>query len=197
MPLLESVPGRRLALGIGTVALAATGVAGLATAALFTDSQNVTANSTTTGTVKLGVAPATAAWTVTGVAPGWSSTYGIQVDNTGSLALRYAVTSSSTNPDTKALATQLDAAVVAAPSTAGCASADYTTSPLYAGKLSGLATGSPAAGPQAGDRQVSANAGEALCVRLSMPKTANDNPFQGATTVTTLTFDAEQVVYNP
>ena len=197
MTSIRSVPGRRLILGVGTAALAVSGVAGLATAALFTDSQTVTANSATTGTVKLGVAPAAAAWSVTGVAPGWSGVYGIQVDNTGSLALRYAVTSSSTNPDAKALATQLDAAVVAAASTAGCASADYVTSPLYAGKVSGLAMGNPAAGPQTGDRQVPANTGEALCVRLSMPKTANDNPFQGASTVTTLTFDAEQVVHNP
>jgi spore coat-associated protein N len=195
--LLTNTRGRRLTLGIGVVALAVTGVTGLASAALFTDNDTVTGNSVATGTVDLGVAPASAAWGVGAVAPGWSDTYAIQVNNLGSLGLRYAVTSSSTNVDGKGLAGQLDAAVSTAGSVPACSGADFVTSPLYSGKLSGLVLGNPAAGQQSGDRAVSAASGEVLCVKLSMPKTVADNAFQGAETFTTLTFSSEQVVYNP
>src|SRR5262249_24071454 len=56
--------------------------------------------------------------------------------------------------------------------------------------------GDPTPGFQTGDRNLAAGSNEVLCFRLSLP-IGTGNPFQGAATTTTFTFDAEQTANNP
>ena len=71
-------------------------------------------------------------------------------------------------------------------------------STLYNGVLgaSTAAFGNPAPGDQGADRVLNAGANETLCFRVTLPS-GTGNAYQGATTTTTFTFDAEQTASNP
>jgi hypothetical protein len=188
--------GRRLALAAGITAVAVTGVAGLASAALFTDSDTIGGNSATTGTVILDTAtPTKTAWDIPNMAPGDVELFTVDVINKGSLGLRYAISSTSDNKDNKGLAEQLDAAVAFAADAKGCQSADFVRAAAYTGPLSALSLGSKATGSDDGDRDLKAGASEVMCVQLSLDSATTDE-FQQATTGTTLTFDTEQTANN-
>src|SRR3989304_5803019 len=88
-------------LAIGLLSL----LAGLAGFAVFTDTASVGGNAFTTGTVDITTSPTTALVTFSNMAPGDSVTNGITVTNAGSLALRYAITTTTTE---NTLAAQLD-----------------------------------------------------------------------------------------
>jgi hypothetical protein len=132
--------------------------------------------------------------------PGDSVTDDAVVENDGTAQLRYAMTTASTNADSKALRDALTLAVktvdVTTPGTP-CNDFDGSTT-LYSGVL-GATTGSfgdPTAGDDTGDRTLAAGANETLCFRVSLPSSTG-NGAQGATTTTTFTFDAEQTSSNP
>ena len=97
-----------------------------------------------------------------------------------------------------ALTTEVCAAqdVLATVKTLGtsCAAFDGTT--LYSGSLGAVAIGDPATGAQAGDRTLAAQGSETLCIQVHLPLAAG-NAYQAASTVTTLTFSAEQTANNP
>jgi hypothetical protein len=121
------------------------------------------------------------------------------VTNAGNLALRYAVSSTATNTDAKALKDQLVLSVktvdVTTPTTP-CDNFDGTS--LFAGDLDstdGKILGDALTGFQTGDRALAAAATETLCFRAALP-TDTANAFQGATTTATFTFAAEQTVNN-
>jgi spore coat-associated protein N len=166
--------------------------AGALSLALFTSTTAVSGNAFTAGTIVIGAAPATAALTATNLMPGDTVNGSITVTNSGTSQLRYAMSSSSTNTDTKALRDQLQLTVKSAGTS--CAAFDGTT--IYTGVLNGAAFGSNAAGAQAGDRTLNASANEILCFRATLPA-ATGNAFQGATTTAVFTFDAEQTANNP
>jgi spore coat-associated protein N len=186
--------GRRAGLlGLLAVGLIAGSLsAGALSLALFTSTAAVSGNAFTAGTIVLGAAPATAALTATNLMPGDIVNGSITVTNSGTAQLRYAMSSTSTNADAKALRDQLQLTVKSAGTS--CAAFDGTT--LYTGALSAAAFGSNAAGAQAGDRTLNAAANEVLCFRATLPA-ATGNAFQGATTTATFTFDAEQTANNP
>jgi hypothetical protein len=161
--------------------------AGLVSMALFTGT-DATTGTFTTGTIDLATTPTTL-FTVTAIMPGDSGSATLTVNNNGSGALRYAMTSASTNADSKALRDQL--ALTVRPG--ACPSASAT---IFSGALSAAAFGSTAQGAQAGDRTLAAAASEQLCFGWSLPL-ATGNSFQGATTTTTFTFSAEQTANNP
>jgi hypothetical protein len=164
----------------------ATAGAGVFSLAVFTSSQAST-GAFTTGTIVLGVSPSTM-FTVTNMLPGDTGSQTVTVSNTGTGALRYAMSSSSTNADTKNLRGQLQFTV----KTGACAG----TTSLYSGTLNGAALGDPTQGAQAGDRTLASGGSEQLCFAWSLPLATGD-AFQGATTTTTFTFDAEQTQNNP
>ncbi len=162
--------------------------AGAFSLAIFTDTA-ATDGGFTTGTVKIGLNPATALFNVTGMLPGDSSSSTLTVQNNGTADLRYSMTTSATNPDTKGLAAQLALTI----QTGSCASPGST---IYTGPLGTAALGSPTQGQQAGDRTITFAAGsEQLCFTASLPL-ATGNAFQNAATTTTFTFNAEQVAHN-
>ena len=170
------------------------------TIALFTD-QESSASTFTTGTIVLDDVKIDAlVLTTSALMPGDSVTDDVVVENDGTAELRYAMTSASTNADSKALRDALSLIVktvdVSTPGTP-CNDFDGATT-LYIGTLgtSTAAFGDPAAGDDAGDRVLAAGANETLCFRVSLPSSTG-NGAQGATTTTTFTFDAEQTSSNP
>jgi hypothetical protein len=179
-------------------ALVGTFVSGASSLAFFTGQAVNGSNSLTAGTVVISTTPATAIYTVSPMMPGDTDTYSLVVTNGGTAALRYAMSSVSTNADTKNLRTQVTATIkgidVTTPATP-CD--DFDGASIYAtGALNSAAFGSNVQGAQAGDRTLAAGASETLCFQLNLPMSTN-NTFQGAATTTTFTFDAEQTANNP
>ncbi len=190
---------RRLA-ALAVILLGGAAVAGGGTLGLFTDQQAIGSNAFTAGSITLGVNPTTALVTFSAMMPGDSVTNSLVVSNPGSAQLRYAISSSATNADSKGLKDQLvltiktvDVTTPASP----CNEFDGTQ--LYTGDLdstAGKLVGDSTAGAHGGDRTLNASASETLCWRVSLPS-ASGNGFEGATTTATFTFDAEQTANNP
>jgi spore coat-associated protein N len=132
--------------------------------------------------------------------PGDSVTNPITVTNSGNVQLRYAVSSSATNADGKALKDQLVLTVKTVDvTTPGTPCNDFDGTQLYTGDLdstAGKLVGDNTQGSQAGDRTLASAANEILCFRASLPL-ATANTYQGATTTATFTFDSEQTANNP
>lgn len=186
---------------LSLVALATIGLAtGRLSLALFTDQETVD-GTFSTGSILLDDVKIDSLTLTTGsLMPGGSVTDDVVVENDGTVQLRYAVTTSTTNPDAKGLRDVLMLSVktidVTTPGTP-CDNFDGT-SLLAASALgtSGAVFGNPAAGFHAGDRTLNAAANETLCFRVSLPS-GTGNAYQSATATTTFTFDAEQTASNP
>lgn len=183
----RAAKGRRAMLAIVLGSSLAMLGAGAMSLAVFTDSDTNGAT-WTTGTIILGVSPTTV-FTPGVVMPGDSGQQTVTVANTGTGALRYAMSSVATDTDSKGLRSQLTLTIDAG----ACGS---TTASLYSGTLQGAAFGSSAQGGQAGDRSIAAGANEQLCFAWDLPLVTTGNAFQDATTTATFTFDAEQTKNN-
>jgi predicted ribosomally synthesized peptide with SipW-like signal peptide len=170
----------------------------LSALALFTSTASVPGNTFSTGTVTISTAPTTALVTFSGMAPGDQVTAPITVTNAGTLQLRYAVTSTTTE---NVLAAALDLTIKSGVTT--CTNAGFGTdgTVVYAAGDLGSTTGvnvigNPAQGSQAGDRTLNASANEVLCFNVSLPSSVG-NTSQGLTTTATFNFQAEQTSSNP
>jgi predicted ribosomally synthesized peptide with SipW-like signal peptide len=175
------------------IALAAITITSLA---VFTDTENVTGNTFTTGTVDIAATPATAVVTMPAMAPGDQVTAPLTVDNLGTLALRYAITSTTTED---ILAAELDLTIKTGVTT--CTNAAWTADGTieYTGILGTVATtniiGDNTQGNDPGDRTLGPGGSEVLCVNVTLPLATTAG--QGVTSTATLTFDAEQTINNP
>jgi spore coat-associated protein N len=191
----------RLLVGLLVVAVALAGLTTVVTGAFFTGTHSVTGNTFATGTVALGVSPATTALTFSTMAPGDSVTAPLTVSNTGTLAHRYAVLSTTDVTDANFLAAQLQMTIKTGVTTCTTAAFAATGTVLYGPGVLGSTTGTKvigdaAQGTQAGDRTLAAGASEVLCAQVTLP-TSTGNAYQNATTTATLRFDAEQTTNNP
>jgi len=191
---------RRRWLGLALIGTAALTVGGGATSlALFTDQQTV-AGTFSSGTIAIDAAKIGAlTLTTSSLMPGDTVTDDVVVENDGTAQLRYAVSASSTNADSKALRDVLTLTVKTIDvTTPGVPCDNFDGTQLVSVTLGAttVVVGSPAAGAQAGDRTLNAAASETLCFRVSLPS-ATGNAYQGAATTTTFTFDAEQTANNP
>jgi spore coat-associated protein N len=176
---------------------------GVASNAIWTDSQDVDANVFSTGTLDISTSPTTALVTFSDMAPGDEVTSPIIVTNAGSLELRYAVTSTTTE-DT--LAAQLDLTIKTGVTTCTNAGFDTDGTVIYnsgtglpddLGSTTGIdVIGDPTQGAQGGDRTLAGSANETLCFNVELPASTGDS-FQGLTTTATFTFAAEQTSSNP
>ena len=171
-----------------------------AAAALFTDTDVVDNNVFTSGTVILNTNPTNVVVTFSNMAPGDQFTAPILVTNTGTLELRYAVTSVATNTDDKELMEQLDMTIKTG--VTACTNGGFVTDGevvYITGDLGSLAginvIGDPTQGAQGGDRSLAAGVAETLCINVKLPLTT-ENPFQGAATTATFTFASEQTTNN-
>lgn len=184
-----------------TAALAVLSVgAGQLSLALFTDQETV-AGTFSTGSIDLdGTAIAGLTLTTSAMMPGDSVTDDVLISNIGTAQLRYSMSTSSTNADTKGLRTVLTLTVKTIDvTTPGVPCDNFDGTSVLAATVLGPTTagfGSSAAGAQAGDRNLNAAAGETLCFRVNLPS-GTGNAYQSASTTTTFTFDAEQTASNP
>ena len=190
---------RLLGLLVGMLGILSLG-AGQLSLAVFTDQETV-AGTFSSGSVILDDVKIDAlTLSIAGMVPGDTVTDDVVVENDGSVQLRYALSTASTNPDTKGLRDVLTLTVktidVTTPVTP-CNDFDGT-SVLAATVLgaAGAGFGNPAVGAHAGDRVLAAAANETLCFRVTLPA-GTGNAYQAATTTTTFTFDAEQTANNP
>ena len=167
--------------------------------AAFTAQSSTGPTTVTAGTVQVSINPTSAVLSYTGMLPGDSVTNGIVVTNSGSAALRYAISSSATNADTKALKDQLVLTVKSVDVTTPAAPCDnFDGSQLYTGDLdstAGKLVGDSTQGAQTGDRTLGAGAAETLCLRATLPL-ATAATYQGATTTATFAFTSEQTANN-
>lgn len=181
---------------------AVAGSLGVASNAIWTDSQEVDANVFSTGTINISTNPTTALVTFSGMAPGDEVTNDITVTNAGSLQLRYAVTSTTTE---NTLAAQLDLTIWDE-AEEGDGGTDCNSTPpvnkLYGPGNLGSTTpgtnviGDPTQGEDTGDRTLNASANEVLCFNVELPTSTGDS-FQGLNTTATFVFAAEQTSSNP
>ena len=187
------VAGLLFGTAVATVVTASTG-------ALFTDSDSIGANTFSTGTIILDTSPTSALVSFSGMAPGDLATSTLTVTNNGSLQLRYAVTSTTTEAT---LAAQLDTTIWDEAAEAVVDGVCDTTAPgvvLYGpadlGNTTGInVIGNPATGAQAGDRTLAASASDTLCFRVELPLSTG-NAFQGLTTTASFGFESEQTKNN-
>jgi hypothetical protein len=188
---------RRIRRSIMILALSLLAPFVLAVSATYTDSEVNDGNTFTSGTVDLGVTPASALVTMANMAPGDAFTRSVEVANSGNMELRYAITSTTTeNP----LAAQLVLTVRSGITPANCTTANIGTgSPVYSGIL-GTTTGTniagdPTAGDDTGDRTINGSSNEALCFSVSLP--VGVTSAAASTTTATFAFVAEQTANNP
>ena len=164
--------------------------AGSVSLALFTD-QDSSTWSFTTGTIDIESNPAVMA-AITAMMPGDTVADSLTISNAGTADFRYAMTTTATN----ALGDELDVEVREEDLDGACD--DFDGAVVVAGgtPLDGAGFGSAAQGADAGDRVLIGGASEVLCFQVSLPL-ATDNTFQGATSLATFLFPAEQTANNP
>ena len=177
---------RRFAVLLGLALVSGSLGAGALSLAIFTDSQAVTGNAFATGTIDISTTPATALFSVSNMMPGDTSSQTIQVNNAGTGALRYSISTSVVSGPT--LAAQLQLEIFAGATCSGTA--------LYSGALNVAAVGSAAQGADTGDRTLAGSTNETLCFKATLPLSTG-NSFQNTSTSVTFTFDAEQTANNP
>jgi len=190
---------RLLGLLIGALGVVSLG-AGQLSLAVFTDQETVPGTFSSGSVILDDVKIDALTLSTAGMVPGDSVTDDVVVENDGSVQLRYALSTTSTNPDAKALRDVLTLTVKEPDvSTPGTPCNDFDGASVLAATVlgaSGAGFGSPAVGAQAGDRVLAAAANETLCFRVTLPS-GTGNAYQAATTTTTFTFDAEQTPNNP
>jgi len=170
-----------------------------ASMAVFTDQRTNANNVFTTGTVILGIAPATAMFTVSNMAPGDVKYGGLQVINNGSLGLRYAMTTTADNNSTLDEQLDLTIDVVTGPGVDGIwYTADDVVGQanIYTGNLSSAFFGNPMLGQQAGDRTLAPGTSERLRFKATLPLDTG-NGYQNTTCTVAFIFNAEQTANNP
>jgi hypothetical protein len=169
--------------------------------ALFTNSETNPSNTFSTGTLDLAIDPATAMYTVSNMAPGDVEYSGIHLTNSGTLELRYAMT--TTDDDTSTLDEQLDLTIDVVTED-GDDNIWYTSDDVVGeanvygadAVLATAAIGNSTQGAQAGDRTLAASGSERLRFKVTLPLSTG-NAYQGTTCTIAFVFDAEQTANNP
>lgn len=169
-----------LSVGIGRLSLAT-----------FTDAAPVD-GAFSTGTITLGPEPATTLVTFAGMVPTDQTEAPLVIADTGTGALRYAMTSVASDIDGKHVRDVLQLLVERR--TSGCAGATLET--VYDGPIATAAFGDPQVGADLGDRALDGGTSETLCFRVTLPADT-DVLYQNASTSVTFTFSAEQTANNP
>lgn len=194
---------RSILLTLGAAITVASIGIGAVSMAVFTDTETVDATFTS-GTIILDATKVDALNLALGTnwVPGDSITGSVDVENDGTNTLRYSLNTTSTSVAgvnggvlNAALLVEVKTIDVTTPLTK-CNDFDGTA--LQASEALGASNvmfGSVSSTVGTGDRTVLAAATDVLCIRISLPLATGDT-FQGATAVTTFTFNAEQTDNN-
>lgn len=188
-----------IAAGLGGLIAITLATVSVTSLALFTDQEQIPANTFTAGTIDLTTDVTTALVTYNSpvMAPGDQDTAELVVGNAGNLDLRYSLSSVTTED---VLAGELVLTIKSGVTT--CDDANWATdgTQLYQGDLGAVAGvalfGDNTAGDDTGDRALAASANETLCFNVTLPLAAT-NASQGVTSTATFTFDSEQTRNNP
>lgn len=191
----------RLVLGASVLVVAVAGVTTLATSALFTSTANVTAGAFATGTVSLTSAYPSTTLALANMAPGDTVWAPITVTNTGSLPMRYSMTSVTTGDVPLAAALQLSFKTVALSTSCNSGGWGAATALVGGGVTSvvfGSAGGTPiigqvASGNQTTDQTLANGTNHILCAQVFLPTSWST---QSVTSSATFTFNAEQTANN-
>ncbi len=175
---------RRALLAIVLASSLATLGAGAMSLAVFTDT-GATDGAWSTGTIVLGVSPSTT-FGALHMLPGDTGEQTITVTNSGTGELRYAMTSTETDPD--GLLAQMDLTIYAGTCAAPGAA-------LYTGSFAAAFLGNVAQGGNPGDRVVAAGASDHLCFSWELPVDTG-NGFQDVAASAVYDFFAEQTAHN-
>ncbi|MDQ2624629.1 MAG: CalY family protein [Actinomycetota bacterium] len=191
---------RRLTATTAIIGLAAIGVTSLTTNALFTDQDDPSQSGFVSGTIDITTSATDFEMPVGNAAPGDHHYAPIEVTNSGSLQLRYAVSLSGVGATP--LLDNLAYSVATGLSPAACSALNAPPVPanvIGSAVLGTAAThwiGDNATGQQGGDRTLNAGQSEVLCVGLSFDIDAPDT-VQGETASVSFEFYAEQTANNP
>ncbi len=193
---------RRMLLTLGAALTVASIGVGATSLAVFTDTETVD-GTFTAGTIILDATKIDAlSLTNANMMPGDSNTGSVDVENVGTNELRYSLNTTSTSvagPNGGVLNAALTVEVRTVDATTPLVKCDdFDGTVLQASEVLGASNvmfGSVSPTDGTGDRTVAAAATDVLCIRVSLPL-ATDETFQGATAVTTFTFNAEQTQNN-
>jgi len=181
---------RRTLVGLVAIGILASFM-GMGGFSLFTATTDNDGNAFTSGNVEISTSPASAFLTMSNMTPGDSVTANLTVSNDGTLQLRYAMTTATTDDDSL----HLDDALTLVIREEGTDCTTFDGTQLYTGTLAGGVIGDPTPGSDTGDRTLNVAAHEHLCFKVTLPSDAV-GPMAAATTAT-FTFDAEQTTNNP
>lgn len=177
---------------------ALTGLVEGGTVAYFRSAATSSGSAFTAGVIDIANSPTSALMTFNDLVPGEAVTAPLTVSNSGTLSLRYALTSSVTNTDAKGLGAQLDLTVKVGVNTCTTAGFASSGSVVYGpdGALGAIGStlniiGTPSTYPNGG-RTVAPSASEVLCFQVTLPASTGAG-FQSATTTTTFGFTAQQI----
>ncbi len=193
---------KRILMLVGAVAIVSI-AGGAFSLAVFTDTETVD-ETFTSGTIILDPIKIDALDLSLGDTwvPGDSVTGSVDVENDGTNPLRYSLDTTTTDgssPNGPALFTALEVEVRTIDATTPLTKCDdFDGTVLQAAEVLGASNvmfGDPSPTDGTGDRTVAAGATDVLCIRVSLP-IATDDTYQGATSVTTFTFNAEQTENN-
>jgi hypothetical protein len=162
--------------------------------ALFTDS-TTRAASFTTGTIHIGVTPVATIFSSGTLMPGDVITQAVDVENTGTAQMRYAISANATDADGKDLTGSITVEIQ--PVNTSCAAfdgTDFWNAPIPVAETALL--GNYLNHPNGG-HTLAAGAFDHLCFRATFPKSITDPNLEGAHTDMTFTFYAEQTANNP
>lgn len=172
-----------------------------ASMALFTGEASTSA-SFSAGTVDISASDASTVLSASDMAPGESVTAPVTITNSGSLDVRYAMSTVATSTDgatgsgdtTNAMAKALAVQIRQAGAAGDCTDANWAnlTTSVASGALDVIGFGDATSGAQAGDRALAAGAGEVLCFRVTFDANAA-NALQGDTANAIFTFNAESI----
>lgn len=210
---------RRLTATTAIIGLAAIGVTSLTTNALFTNQDSSSQEGYVTGTIAISGGDSSFSIDAdVGAAPGDFHYTAFEVQNTGTLALRYAIESDTTGdaPLTAALEVQLFSVANAGqcvsvtedghPNSQNSAlnaitgvrklDTESAFQPLLGSSAQGQQNGTTAPDAVGSDRILASGVTEVLCLGLHLPFGAESDGLQGTTATIQLQFDAEQVAHN-
>lgn len=203
---------RRLAATVTICGLAFVGIGQLSTGAWFTDSGTASVQfasgdvqisldgpSGTTGQPDTLVLPAVGG--AAGLAPGDTRFRAIEVTNSGSLEMYYAVTGTSTVDSGGDLTAVLEHSIVGVADEASCGAGAFGGTLLFGPTTIGtsetnlIGTKSDTGNTAAGDRTLSSASSEWLCLRTSLPTSAG-NAVASSQATLTLSFYSVQTANN-
>jgi len=182
---------RRVLVGLVAIGVLASFM-GMGGFSLFTATTDNDANTFTSGSVDISTSPATAFLTMSYMAPLDSVTAELIVTNDGTLQMRYAMTTATTDVDNL----HLDDTLTLVIRELGTDCATFDGNLVYGGTGETLAAGfigDPTPGGDTGDRLLNAGAHEHLCFKVTLPDVTGP---MSAETTATFTFDAEQTTNN-